>query len=234
MDDLRFRSQRSPRDDTPATMSLVTPPRNGSRMPQQQQQQQPQQHHHQTHQPISSTADTRSNLPRRFTTDSGRVPTLSSMPLTSPQRGPDPSQDYNNVSAHPAPLSCPSWSGRGARTPPSSWLPQLVSAARHGVSRSSPSSTSRAPGGFAAPVHIFCETWRLTLDVAGVSQGAPGMCLTDPPRVLPINVILARAASFLKFFSRCRPGPHQPCVRHAERGTAEGGTELAWTLLDEK
>lgn len=72
----------------PAAMSLVTPPRNG-RMSQQQHQPQYQQ---------GSAADSRSNLPRRFTTESGRVPTLSSMPFTSPQRGPDSSQDYNNVS----------------------------------------------------------------------------------------------------------------------------------------
>lgn len=83
MDDSRFRSQRSPREDasaaTATAMSLVTPPRNnGTRMPQQ---------------PYSAqatvAADSRSNLPRRFTTDSGRVPTLGSMSLTSPPR------DYN-------------------------------------------------------------------------------------------------------------------------------------------
>ncbi|KAL6855246.1 hypothetical protein ACO1O0_006385 [Amphichorda felina] len=82
MDDLRFRSQRSPRDDAPGTMSLVTPPRNGSRMPQSQ----------------GSAADSRSNLPRRFTTDSGRIPTLSTVGMTSPpQRGPEPPQDYGNI-----------------------------------------------------------------------------------------------------------------------------------------
>ncbi|KAF4123613.1 hypothetical protein GMORB2_6314 [Geosmithia morbida] len=99
MDDLRFRSQRSPRDESnnPTTMSLVTPPRNGSRMPQpptpQQQQHFPQ---HASAAP-SNTADSRSNLPRRFTTDSGRIPTLSTASLISPPpRGPDPAHEYNN------------------------------------------------------------------------------------------------------------------------------------------
>ncbi|CAI4212518.1 unnamed protein product [Parascedosporium putredinis] len=52
---------------------LVSPPRNGSRLPQ------------------SMTHDPRTSLPRRFTTDSGRVPTLSS--ITAP-RVPDQTQDY--------------------------------------------------------------------------------------------------------------------------------------------
>jgi hypothetical protein len=75
MDELRFHSQHSPRNENTIN-PLVSPLRNGSRLPQQM--------------PIH---DPRANLPRRFTTDSGRVPTLSS--LTSPQRLPDPSQDFH-------------------------------------------------------------------------------------------------------------------------------------------
>ncbi|KAJ3494187.1 hypothetical protein NLG97_g4246 [Lecanicillium saksenae] len=87
MDDLRFRQQQqqSSRNDLPIS-SLVSPSRNGaSRMVQQQ----PLPHDH------------RANLPRRFTTDSGRVPTLSSM--TSPAKGPELSHDY---SSH---VSIPTW-----------------------------------------------------------------------------------------------------------------------------
>ncbi|CAI6098499.1 unnamed protein product, partial [Clonostachys chloroleuca] len=80
MDELRFRSQHSPRNENPVT-SFVSPNRNGSRALQQQGQ--------------PASLDTRSVLPRRFTTDSSRVPTLSSMSITSPQRGPDHAQDYN-------------------------------------------------------------------------------------------------------------------------------------------
>ncbi|KAJ9132281.1 ARM repeat-containing protein [Pleurostoma richardsiae] len=72
MDELRFRSQQSPRTEAPMN-SLVSPPRNGTRLPQ----------------PVPSH-DLRSTLPRRFTTDSGRVPTLSSL---TTQRGPEP-QDF--------------------------------------------------------------------------------------------------------------------------------------------
>ncbi|EGY15812.1 uncharacterized protein VDAG_06976 [Verticillium dahliae VdLs.17] len=82
MDDLRFRSQQSPRNE--ATMNnLVSPPRNGNtRMPN----------------PVQ-THDLRTTLPRRFTTDSGRVPTLSSITsLRSPMAGPDPSQYENSYS----------------------------------------------------------------------------------------------------------------------------------------
>ncbi|KAI1294043.1 ARM repeat-containing protein [Xylaria venustula] len=56
MDEYRFRSQQPSRTEAPMN-SLVSPQRNG-RMPPQ---------------------DPRSTLPRRFTTDSGRVPTLSSI-----------------------------------------------------------------------------------------------------------------------------------------------------------
>ncbi|KAK2018735.1 ARM repeat-containing protein [Colletotrichum eremochloae] len=78
MDELRFRSQPPPRNDS--TMNtLVSPPRNGNRLPQ----------------PVQAAHDGRGSLPRRFTTDSGRVPTLSSI---TGQRGPDlGGQDYNNV-----------------------------------------------------------------------------------------------------------------------------------------
>lgn len=81
MDELRFRSQHSPRTETPMN-AFVSPPRNGARLPPQ------------------SPHDPRSNMPRRFTTDSARVPTLSSITstMTSPQRVSIPdsvSQDYN-------------------------------------------------------------------------------------------------------------------------------------------
>ncbi|KAK7415829.1 hypothetical protein QQX98_005611 [Neonectria punicea] len=85
MDDHRFRSQTSPRNESPMN-SLVSPPRNGSRMPGPQ---------------VASQGahDHRSNLPRRFTTDSGRVPTLTSLAssLATPPRGPDQPQDYNTM-----------------------------------------------------------------------------------------------------------------------------------------
>ncbi|KAH8178150.1 pumilio-family RNA binding repeat domain-containing protein [Sarocladium implicatum] len=92
MDDRRgFRSQHSPRDDNGGPMSsFVSPPRNGgpssSRMGLQQQQQSP----------AAVGHDPRSTMPRRFTTDSGYVPTLSTM--ASMQRGqPDSSQDYKTM-----------------------------------------------------------------------------------------------------------------------------------------
>ncbi|KAI0472480.1 ARM repeat-containing protein [Xylaria cf. heliscus] len=63
MDDYRFRSQQqSPRNEAPMN-SLVSPQRNG-RMPSQ---------------------ELRASLPRRFTTDSGRVPTLTSITTTQAQ-----------------------------------------------------------------------------------------------------------------------------------------------------
>ncbi|KAI2632377.1 ARM repeat-containing protein [Hypoxylon sp. NC1633] len=71
MDDYRFRAQQSPRNEAPMN-SLVSPQRNGRPMPQ----------------PVSQ--DPRTTLPRRFTTDSGRVPTLSTI---STQRLPEP-QEY--------------------------------------------------------------------------------------------------------------------------------------------
>ncbi|KAK1995959.1 ARM repeat-containing protein [Colletotrichum falcatum] len=78
MDELRFRSQPPPRND-PTMNTLVSPPRNGNRLPQ----------------PVQAAHDGRGSLPRRFTTDSGRVPTLSSI---TNQRGPDiGGQDYNNT-----------------------------------------------------------------------------------------------------------------------------------------
>ncbi|KAI5926098.1 armadillo-type protein [Camillea tinctor] len=74
MDDYRFRTQQSPRNEAPMN-SLVSPQRNGRPMPPQ---------------PVSQ--DPRTSLPRRFTTDSGRVPTLSTItPAT--QRLPEP-QEY--------------------------------------------------------------------------------------------------------------------------------------------
>ncbi|KAI1329305.1 ARM repeat-containing protein [Xylariaceae sp. FL0255] len=79
MDDYRFRSQQSPRNEAPMN-SLVSPPRNGRPMAQ----------------PVSQ--DPRTTLPRRFTTDSGRVPTLSSISTTmsTSSRLPE-AQDYTAV-----------------------------------------------------------------------------------------------------------------------------------------
>jgi hypothetical protein len=73
MDELRFRNQSS-RNDL-ATLSLVSPPRNGTRLP-----------------PPSRSQDGRLSLTRRFTTDSGRVPTLSS--IASAGRRSQEVQDY--------------------------------------------------------------------------------------------------------------------------------------------
>ncbi|KYK61270.1 Armadillo-like helical [Drechmeria coniospora] len=74
MDELRFRSQHSPRNETPMT-SFVSPPRNGHRLPQQ------------------TTGDLRSHMPRRFTAESGRVPTLTS--VTSVSMASPTAQEYN-------------------------------------------------------------------------------------------------------------------------------------------
>lgn len=77
--DARFRVQHSPRSDATTMNAFVSPPRNRlSQTFQHQQQQQPQQ------QPAQ---DPRTNLSRRFTTDSGRVPTLSTN-MAGP-RGPE-------------------------------------------------------------------------------------------------------------------------------------------------
>jgi hypothetical protein len=77
------------------TNPMVSPSRNGSFVTQQQQQQQQQQHQHQHQHQQQIGHDPRSNLPRRFTTDSGHVPTLATMTMTSPPRGPEVSQEYN-------------------------------------------------------------------------------------------------------------------------------------------
>ena len=61
MDELRFRTQTSPRTDT-SFLGLVSPPRTANRAAQ----------------PVNSQ-DGRGGLMRRFTTDSGRVPTISSL-----------------------------------------------------------------------------------------------------------------------------------------------------------
>lgn len=61
MDELRFRTQQSPRNDS-SLLGLVSPPRNGNR----------------GSQPMHSQ-DGRGGLMRRFTTDSGRVPTIGSI-----------------------------------------------------------------------------------------------------------------------------------------------------------
>ncbi|KAK2607490.1 hypothetical protein N8I77_006156 [Diaporthe amygdali] len=68
--EMRFRTQQSPRSDATTMNSLVSPPRN--RLSQ-----------------TMSSQDPRSTLSRRFTTDSGRVPTLSS---SAAPRGQDPSE----------------------------------------------------------------------------------------------------------------------------------------------
>lgn len=74
MDELRFRSQQSPRNDA-SLLGMVSPPRNGTRATQ----------------PLQ-TQDGRGGLMRRFTTDSGRVPTIASI---ATQRGvQQDSQDY--------------------------------------------------------------------------------------------------------------------------------------------
>ncbi|KAA8573651.1 hypothetical protein MFRU_001g03850 [Monilinia fructicola] len=79
MDELRFRSQQSSRNDA-SMLGLVSPPRNSNRMSQSLQQQ-----------------EGRGGLTRRFTTDSGRVPTISS--ITS-QRGTQESQEYGPSTYH--------------------------------------------------------------------------------------------------------------------------------------
>jgi hypothetical protein len=75
MDELRFRSQQTARNDSPL-LALVSPPRNGARLP-----------------PPTHSQDGRANLTRRFTTDSGRVPTLNSIASPS-QRVQDGGQEY--------------------------------------------------------------------------------------------------------------------------------------------
>ncbi|KAH6607996.1 armadillo-like helical [Trichoderma cornu-damae] len=80
MEDVRFHPQQPPRSE-PSVNQFVSPPRGAALIPQQ---------HPASH-------DLRSTLPRRFTTDSGRVPTLSSNSVASQPRVPDVSQDYNNA-----------------------------------------------------------------------------------------------------------------------------------------
>ncbi|KAG5952351.1 hypothetical protein E4U53_001033 [Claviceps sorghi] len=84
MDEVRFRVQRSPGNET--SMASFVSPRNNDRHSQQ--------HSH----------DFRTMMPRRFTTDSGRLPPAASMntALTSPARGLglDSNSDYNNNARH--------------------------------------------------------------------------------------------------------------------------------------
>lgn len=61
MDELRFRNQQTSRNESPL-LGLVSPPRNGARLP-----------------PTTQSNDGRVNLTRRFTTDSGRIPTINSL-----------------------------------------------------------------------------------------------------------------------------------------------------------
>jgi len=85
MDDLRFRTQQSPRNEPPMN-TFVSPPRNGTRLPQ----------------PVSSHDQQRANLPRRFTADSARVPTLSNIGNARGQEQPPPPQDYTAVRTTPS------------------------------------------------------------------------------------------------------------------------------------
>ncbi|KAH0496415.1 hypothetical protein TgHK011_003776 [Trichoderma gracile] len=79
MEDMRFRPQQPPRNE-PSINPLVSPPRGAALIPQQQ----------------PANHDMRSSLPRRFTTDSGLLQTLSSInSLASPSRVVD--ADYNNA-----------------------------------------------------------------------------------------------------------------------------------------
>ncbi|KAF7882633.1 uncharacterized protein EAF02_005996 [Botrytis sinoallii] len=79
MDELRFRSQQASRNDA-SMLGLVSPPRNGNRMPQSLQPQ-----------------ESRGGLTRRFTTDSGRVPTIASI---TTQRPAQESQEYGPSTYH--------------------------------------------------------------------------------------------------------------------------------------
>ncbi|KAI9742450.1 MAG: hypothetical protein M1818_003984 [Claussenomyces sp. TS43310] len=73
MDELRFRSQQASHNES-SLLGLVSPPRNGPRVP-----------------PPTHSNDGRAGLTRRFTTDSGRVPTVKS--LVGPRAGQE-SQEY--------------------------------------------------------------------------------------------------------------------------------------------
>ncbi|CAD6449773.1 79d3e87a-06a9-425a-8ebf-7e366b9582fa [Sclerotinia trifoliorum] len=79
MDELRFRSQQTSRNDA-SMLGLVSPPRNGNRMAQSFQQQ-----------------ESRGGLTRRFTTDSGRVPTIASI---THQRSTQETQEYGPSTYH--------------------------------------------------------------------------------------------------------------------------------------
>ncbi|KAL1901392.1 hypothetical protein Sste5346_001797 [Sporothrix stenoceras] len=81
MDELRYHAQQPPLGN--ASMgSFVSPPRNGgSRLPQ-----------------PTGPHDPRSSLPRRFTADSGRVPTLGN--LGAPQRAPEPQDVAASTALH--------------------------------------------------------------------------------------------------------------------------------------
>jgi len=85
MDDYRFRAQQAPRAEAPMN-SLVSPPRNGVPRPLQA-----------SSQEIRTTLPaTLPNFPRRFTADSGRVPTMSTI---GSQRLPD-TQEYPTASQY--------------------------------------------------------------------------------------------------------------------------------------
>ncbi|KAL2066223.1 hypothetical protein VTL71DRAFT_2294 [Oculimacula yallundae] len=81
MDELRYHGQQTTRNDS-SLLGLVSPPRNGNgnRLPQ----------------PLQ-TQDGRGGLMRRFTTDSGRVPTIASI---TTQRGGQDSQEYGPSTYH--------------------------------------------------------------------------------------------------------------------------------------
>lgn len=73
IDDLRYRSQHSPISD-PSLIAMVSPSRTGTRLTQ-----------------STNSQNSRGGLMRRFTTESGRAPALSSV---SSQRNSQEMQDY--------------------------------------------------------------------------------------------------------------------------------------------
>lgn len=83
-----FRSQQGAPSDSQINSAFVSPPRNGAQ------------------------------LPRRFTTDSSRVPTLSSItPIMTTQRPPEP-QDFATTTVSAAELSVQAWLGASERHSP--------------------------------------------------------------------------------------------------------------------
>ncbi|KAH8820489.1 armadillo-type protein [Xylogone sp. PMI_703] len=79
LDELRFRNQTSPRNDS-SLLGLVSPPRNTSRVSQ----------------PVLPQ-DARGGIARRFTTDSGRIPTIATL---ASLRGAQEQQEYGPSTYH--------------------------------------------------------------------------------------------------------------------------------------